>query len=329
MVGKALKLLVAATAAAILATGAALAQAFPTRTVTLVVPFAAGGPTDIVARVIAERMAETLGQGVIVENIAGAAGTTGALRVARGDKDGYQLLMGPMSTMTFAPSLYPNVGFDPLGTLEPVGLVASAPMLLVAGKSVPAKNMADFRTRAALPGAALKNGNAGVGSTSHLACLLMNRELKIESIMVPYRGTGPAINDLLAGQIDYVCDQVTSLMGQVQANAVTPIALLAPTRSPVLPNVPTAAEAGLPGVEMLVWNAIFAAKGTPKDVVARLNQAIVKGLDTPVARERFAALGAEAPAASMRSPEALGRMHEADLAKWSALIKAADIKVSQ
>jgi tripartite-type tricarboxylate transporter receptor subunit TctC len=329
MIRSMLKTLGAAAAMAVLAAGAALAQAFPSRTITLVVPFAAGGPTDIVARVIAERMAETLGQSVIVENVAGAAGTTGALRVARGDKDGYQLLMGPMSTMTFSPSLYPNVGFDPLGTLEPVGLVASAPMLLAASKGMPASNMAEFRARAAAPGVILKNGNAGVGSTSHLACLLMNRELKIEATMVPYRGTGPAINDLVAGQIDYICDQVTSLMGQVQGNAVTPIALLAPTRSPILPNVPTAAEAGLPGVEMLVWNAVFAAKGTPKEVIARLNEAIVKGLDTPVARERFAALGAEAPGSAMRSPEALGRMHAADLAKWSALIKAADIKVTQ
>jgi tripartite-type tricarboxylate transporter receptor subunit TctC len=309
--------------------GVAFAQAFPSRTVTLVVPFAAGGPTDIIARAIADRMGESLGQNVIVENVAGAAGTTGALRVARGDKDGYQLLMGPMSTMTFSPSLYPNVGFDPLNSLDPVGIVASAPIMLVVGKDVPAKTMAEFRSYATSTGANLKNGNAGVGSTSHLACLLLNRELKIDPVMVPYRGTGPAINDLLAGQINYICDQVTSLMGQVQGGSITPIAVMAPTRSPVLPDVPTAAEAGVPGVDMMVWNAIFAPKGTPKDVIAKLNEAIVKGLDSPAARERFRLLGAEAPPADMRSPEALGRMHAADLAKWGALIKAADIKVAQ
>jgi tripartite-type tricarboxylate transporter receptor subunit TctC len=315
--------------AAALTAGAALAQAFPSRPIMLVVPFAAGGPTDIIARVIAERMGEQLGQSVIVENVAGAAGTTGALRVARGDKDGHQILMGPMSTMTFSPSLYPNVGFDPLNSLDPVGIVASAPIMLVAAKNVPATTMAEFRAHAASAGANLKNGHAGVGSTSHLACLLLNREFKIDPVTVPYRGTGPAINDLLTGQINYICDQVTSLMGQVQAGTITPIAMLAPTRSPVLPNVPTAAEAGVPGVDMLVWNAVFAPKGTPKEVIARLNEAIVKGLDSPAARERFRMLGAEAPPPEMRSPEALGRMHAADLAKWGALIKAADVRVAQ
>jgi tripartite-type tricarboxylate transporter receptor subunit TctC len=307
----------------------AMAQTFPARPITLVVPFAAGGPTDIIARAIAERMTETLGQNVIVENVAGAAGTTGALRVARADKDGHMLLMGPMSTMTFSPSLYPNVGFEPQRDLDPVGIVASAPIMLVASTKIPVKSIADLRAHAATPGVQLNNGNAGVGSTSHLACLLLNRELKINATMVPYRGTGPAIQDLVGGQVQYICDQVTSLMGQVQAGTITPVAMMAPTRSPVLPDVPTAAEAGVPGVDMLVWNAIFAPKGTPREVVMKLNEAIGKGLESPAARDRFRALGAEAPTPDMRSPEALARMHAADLAKWGALIKAADVRVTQ
>jgi tripartite-type tricarboxylate transporter receptor subunit TctC len=307
---------------------AALAQGYPARAITLVVPFAAGGPTDIIARAIAERMGETLGQNVIVENVAGAAGTAGAARVVRADKDGYTILMGPMSTMSFSPALYPNAGFDPVKDLEPVGIVASAPIMLAASAKVPAKTMAEFRAHARSQGNALTNGNAGVGSTSHLACLLLNRELGINAVMVPYRGTGPAIQDLVGGQVHYICDQVTSLMGQVQSGTITPIAMMAPTRSAVLPEVPTTAESGVPGVEMLVWNAVFAPKGTPAEVITRLNEAIGKGLDSPIARDRFRMLGAEAPPPAQRTPAALGAIHAADVAKWGALIKAADVRVT-
>jgi tripartite-type tricarboxylate transporter receptor subunit TctC len=318
-------------AMAAIALGASLpaaAQTYPNRPVVIVVPFAAGGPTDIVARVIGESLSTTLGQQFVIENAAGAAGTTGAARVARATPDGYTLLMGPMSTMSFSPSLYPNAGFDPLKDLEPVGIVASAPIMLVASKALPVSNFAEFTQLARSKGAEMVNGNAGVGSTSHLACLLLNREIKASATMVPYRGTGPAIQDLVGGQVHYICDQVTSLMGQVQSGAVTPLAMLAPARSPVLPNVPTAAEVGVPGVEMVVWNALFAPKGTPPDVVARINAAISKGLDTPAAEQRFRTLGAEAPAAAMRTSEALARIHAADVAKWGGLIRTSDIKVS-
>ncbi|MCA0422033.1 MAG: tripartite tricarboxylate transporter substrate binding protein [Proteobacteria bacterium] len=309
-----------------LSTGAVLAQAFPSKPITLVVPFAPGGPTDIVARVIAARMGETLGQTVVVDNVAGAAGTIGAAKVARSAKDGYTLLMGPMSTMSFSPALYPESGFDPIKDFEPVGLVASAPILLVASKKAPVTTIAELKDQAKTQGFA--NGNAGVGSTSHLACLLLNQKLGINPLMAAYRGSGPAIQDLVSGQVHYICDQVTSLTSHVAGGTVTPIAIMASTRSPALPNVPTAAEVGVQGVDMLVWNGVFAPKGTPADVIDKLNDAIVKGLDRPESQERFKSLSAEAPVGDARKPAALGKMLAADVEKWGGLIKAAGIKVN-
>lgn len=306
---------------------AAHAQGYPSRPITMVVPFAPGGPTDIVARIAAERMSQIFGQQVVVENVAGAAGTTGATRVARAAPDGYTILMGPMSTMSFSPALYPRLAFNPLTDFEPVGIVASAPIMLVANKNLPGKTLADFAAHLKANTASINNGNAGVGSTSHLACTLLNNRMGVSPTLVPYRGTGPALQDVVAGQIGYLCDQVTSLMGQVQAGAVQPLAVLAPTRSPVLPNVPTATEAGMAGVDMVVWNAVFAPKGTPPEIVAALNAAIAKAIDDPSSRERFLQLGAEAPPADQRSPQALGRIHAADVAKWGEVIRQANIKV--
>lgn len=321
-----MKRIIAAAFAGLLGVGAAMAQGFPNKPISMVVPFAPGGPTDIVARVIAARMTETLGQTVVVENVAGAAGTIGAAKVARAGKDGYTLLMGPMSTMSFSPALYPESGFDPVKDFEPVGLVASAPILLVASKKVPASTVAELKEQAKTAGFA--NGNAGVGSTSHLACLLLNQKLGINPLMASYRGSGPAIQDLVGGQVHYMCDQVTSLTSHVAAGTVTPLAIMAPTRSPALPNVPTAKEAGIEGVDMLVWNGVFAPKGTPADVIDKLNDAIVKGLDKPESQERFKSLSAESPVGEARKPAMLGKMLAADVDKWGALIKAAGIKVT-
>lgn len=305
----------------------AFGQAFPSRPITMVVPFAPGGPTDIVARIVAERMSQTLGQQVVVENVAGAAGTTGANRVARADPDGHTILMGPMSTMSFSPALYPNLAFNVLTDFEPIGIAASAPILLVANKALPAKTLAEFSAHLKANAATINNGNAGVGSTSHLACTLLNRRIGANPTSVPYRGTGPAIQDLVAGNVGYICDQVTSLMGQVQAGAVQAVAVLAPTRSPVLPNVPTAREAGMEGVEMVVWNAVFAPKATPAPIIAALNAALRRAIDDPAATARFLQLGAEAPAEADRTPEALRRVHAADVAKWGEVIRAAEIRV--
>jgi tripartite-type tricarboxylate transporter receptor subunit TctC len=303
----------------------ALTQGYPSRVITMVVPFAAGGPTDIVGRIVAEHMSRTLGQAVVIENVAGAAGTTGAARVAKSAADGYTIMVGPMSTMSFTPALYPKLAFNPLSDFEPIGVAASAPIMLVVSNTIPAPKLSDFTAYMKENAGKLTNGNAGVGSTSHLACLLMNNRVGATITMVPYRGTGPALQDVVGGQIGYLCDQVTSLMSQVKAGAVRPLAVLAPVRSPVLPDVPTASEAGMSGIDMVVWNALFAPKGTPPEVIAKLNDALGKAIADPNSREKFLQLGAEPPAETQRSPEALRQLHAADVAKWGEVIRAANI----
>jgi len=303
----------------------ALAQSYPSRHITMVVPFAAGGPTDIVGRIVAEHMSRTLGQQIVVENAAGAAGTTGAGRVAKAEADGYTILVGPMSTMSFTPALYPKLAFNPLTDFEPIGVAASAPIMLVVSNTIPAAKLSEFTDYMKANAAKLTNGNAGVGSTSHLACLLLNNRAGATVTMVPYRGTGPALQDVVGGQVSYLCDQVTSLMAQVKANAVRPLAVLAPTRSPVLPEVPTASEAGMSGIDMVVWNALFAPKGTPPEIIEKLNAALQKAATDTASRERFLQLGAEPPPENQRSPDALRKLHAADVAKWGEVIRAANV----
>lgn len=321
---------IALSSAAFIALGSiqALAQqSFPIRYITMIVPFAAGGPTDIVGRIVAEHMSRTLGQQVVVENVAGAAGTTGAARVAKAAPDGHTILVGPMSTMSFTPALYPKLAFNPLTDFEPIGIAASAPIMLVTNNAVPAAKLSEFTDYMKANTAKLTNGNAGVGSTSHLACLLLNNRVGASVTLVPYRGTGPALQDVVSGQVSYLCDQVTSLMAQVKANAVRPLAVLAPTRSPVLPDVPTAAEAGMSGIDMVVWNALFAPKDTPPEIVEKLNGALLKAITDPASREKFLQLGAEPPPESQRSPQALRQVHSADVAKWGEVIRSANITI--
>ncbi|ANY77742.1 hypothetical protein BB934_05420 [Microvirga ossetica] len=302
-------------------------QSFPSRYITMIVPFAAGGPTDIVGRIVADHMSRTLGQQVVIENVAGVAGTIGAARVAKAEPDGHTLLVGPMSTMSFSPALYPKLAFNPLTDFEPIGIAASAPIMLVTNNTIPATQLSEFTDYLKANPAKLTNGNAGVGSTSHLACLLLNNRVGASVTLVPYRGTGPALQDVVSGQVGYICDQVTSLMSQVQAKAVKPLAVLSPTRSPVLPDVPTASEAGMSGIDMVVWNALFAPKGTPPEIVEKLNSALQKAITDPASREKFLQLGAEPPPESQRSPQALRQIHAADVTKWGEVIRGANIKV--
>jgi tripartite-type tricarboxylate transporter receptor subunit TctC len=321
---------IALSAAAVLTLGSiqALAQqSFPSRYITMIVPFAAGGPTDIVGRIVAEHMSRTLGQQVVIENVAGVAGTLGAGRVAKAEPDGHTILVGPMSTMSFSPALYPKLAFNPLTDFEPIGIAASAPIMLVTNNSIPVTKLSEFAEYMKANPGKLTNGNAGVGSTSHLACLLLNNRVGASVTLVPYRGTGPALQDVVSGQVGYLCDQVTSLMSQVQAKTVRPLAVLAPTRSPVLPDVPTASEAGMSGIDMVVWNALFAPKGTPPEIIERLNAALIKAITDPASREKFLQLGAEPPPENQRSPQALRQIHAADVAKWGDVIRGAKITV--
>ena len=321
---------IAFSAAAFLTLGSiqALAQqSFPSRYITMIVPFAAGGPTDIVGRIVAEHMSRTLDQQVVIENVAGVAGTIGAGRVAKAEPDGHTILVGPMSTMSFSPALYPKLAFNPLTDFEPIGIAASAPIMLVTNNAIPVTKLSEFIDYMKANPNKLTNGNAGVGSTSHLACLLLNNRVGASVTLVPYRGTGPALQDVVSGQVGYLCDQVTSLMSQVQAKTVRPLAVLAPTRSPVLPEVPTASEAGMSGIDMVVWNALFAPKGTPPEIVEKLNSALLKAISDPVSREKFLQLGAEPPPESQRSPQALRQIHASDVAKWGEVIRGANITV--
>ncbi len=306
----------------------AQAQTFPNRPITIIVPFAAGGPTDIVARVIAAQFSSSLGQQAVVENVVGAAGTVGLVRAARAAPDGYTLLLAGMSTMSFSPTIYPNIPAHAITSFDPVGIVASAPIVLVVGKQVPAKTLKEFAAHLQSQGDKVVNGHAGVGSSSHLACALLNSRLGTKPSIVPYKGTAPAMNDILSGQVHFLCDQTTSVMQQVKAGAVNALAVLAQQRSPALQDVPTVAEAGYPGTEMVLWNAVFTPKGTPPEIVKQINAAIVKGIEAPAARKSFSDLGAEPPPPDQRSPEALGRIHAADVEKWGKVIRDAGSKAN-
>jgi tripartite-type tricarboxylate transporter receptor subunit TctC len=302
------------------------AQPYPSKPVTIIVPFGAGGPTDIVARVIAESLGSSLGQRFIVENAPGAAGITGSARAARAAPDGYTLLMGPMSTMSFSPTFYPNAPVHTLKDFEPVGIVASAPIVMVGSKDIPGNTLKEF-VASAKKKAKLANGNAGAGTTSHLACVMLNARFGLDPAIVPYKSSGAAVADILTGTIDYVCDQSTSVMGQVSAGTIKPLAVLAPSPSPALKGVPTIAQAGYPGAEMVVWNALFAPKGTPSAIITQLNAAIAKGIDDPAALERFQKLGAEPPTAADRPAQARAKNRAGDGEQWGKGVRDANIEL--
>jgi len=318
------RLVVAAWAALVLAAPSALAQNYPTRPVTIIVPFAAGGPTDIVARIVGEYFSKTLGQQFIVENIAGAGGTTGIARGAQAKPDGYTIMMGHMGTHGAAPALYPNLRYDPVKGFEPIGMVAGTPILIVARKDFPAKDLKEFIAKAKDTSTRLSQAHAGVGSVSFTTCTLLTSQLGAKHHrVVAYRGTGPALNDMVGGQVDYMCDQIVNLVEQVKGGAIKAYAIATAERSPALPDVPTSKEAGFPEYEVSAWNALFAPKNTPKDIVTKLNQTLVKALDDPATRKRLLDLGSVLPEGNERSPEALAELVRKEVARWTPILKAA------
>lgn len=314
-------------AALAIATVPAQAQTtnYPNRTIALIVPFAAGGPTDVVARTIAERLSQEIGQPIVIENVVGAGGTTGALRGARAAPDGYTLVMGQMGTHALSVALYPKLAYDPVKDFLPVGMVASAPQILVARKDVAASSLKSFREFVRSKSGAISNAHAGVGSTSHVACLLFNADANVVPSYIAYRGTAPALNDLIAGHVDYMCDQVTNTVSQIRSGTVKAISLFAPSRSAVLPDVPTAAEEGSPGLNAVIWNALFLPAATPEEIVRKLNQALIKSLDHPQVAARFEQLGAVLPSSGERSPAYLGDLVKSEIARWSPIIRAAGV----
>ena len=319
-----MKRLAAAAFALALLPFSASAQSYPDRTITMVVPFAAGGPTDTVARLLAESMSNDLGEQVIVENVGGAGGTLGAGRVAKADPDGYTILLHHIGMATSA-TLYRTLPYNPRDDFAPIGLVTDVPMTIVArGDLEPADGLALVDYIKA-NGDKISYGNAGIGSASHLCGMLLMNALGVQMTTIPYKGTGPAMTDLLGGQIDLMCDQTTNTSSHIKAGKIKAYAVTTPTRVPSLPDVPTAAEAGMAGVEVAVWHALYAPKGTPQEAIDRLSASLKVALKDPKVVERFAELGTEPVAEDRATPEALAAFLPAEIDRWKPIIDAAGV----
>ncbi|PZQ81586.1 MAG: hypothetical protein DI549_13800 [Ancylobacter novellus] len=304
--------------------GAASAQDYPSRTVTMVVPFAAGGPTDTVARLVAESMSRSLGQQVIVENVGGAGGTRGAGQVAKSAPDGYTVLLHHIGQATSA-TLYRKLPYNVLTDFEEVGLVTDVPMTMIAKSGLEPKDIPGLVAYVKANKDKVIYGNAGVGSASHLCGMLFMSALGTQMTTVPYQGTGPAMNDLVGGQIDLMCDQTTNTTGQIKAGKVKAYGVTTPNRLKSLPDIPTFKEGGLPGFEIAVWHGMYAPKGTPKAAIDKLNAALVAALQDPKVVARFADLGTEPVALDRATPEVHQKFLEAEVAKWKPVIEQAGV----
>ena len=318
---------IAAFLAGCLLAASALADAYPQRTVTMIVPFAPGGPTDVIARIVAEGMSGKLGQRIVVENVAGAGGTTGSERARNAAPDGYTLIAGHMGTHAAAYSLYAKPKYDPRTDFEPIGIAASAPIVLFARKDFPAKTLTEFVAAVKAGGETIKIGHSGVGSNAHLTCAMFSGLIGAKPTQVAYRGNAPLMTDMLGGTIDFSCDQIIAIAPQVQSGSVTAYAIAGESRSAALPDVPTTAEAGLPAYQADTWTALFAPKGTPDAILARLNEAYGKALDDPMVRRRLDELGAAIPPPARRTRAALADLVARDTARWAKVIEAAGIRL--
>lgn len=305
--------------------GAADSFSFPARQINIVVPFAAGGPSDTMARLIAQGLTEKFSTRVIVENVAGAGGTLGSARVAKADPDGHTLVFGNIGTHAANAGLFKKLPYDPESDFVPVALIASVPFVVAVKKALPVADFMAFRSRASESPAPLTYGSAGIGSASHLACLLLDAAMGAKASHVPYRGVAPAMNDLIAGQIDFMCDQTVTMIPQIQGGTIKPLAVM--SRAPVaqLPLLPTVVAAGLPDVEVEAWNAVFAPKGTPRPIVDQLFAAVSDALAVPAVRARFVELGAIMPSREAAAPDALRAHVAAEVRKWVPIIRTAGV----
>ena len=316
-------LVAAAGAASLVATGAALAQAaFPSKPVTVVVPFSAGGPTDVVARLIAVPMGKALGQTVIVDNALGAGGTIAAAKVARAAPDGYTIFLHHMG-MSTAPALYRKLSFDPLKDFEYIGQVVDVPMTLLARKDFPAKDFKELLAHVKANGNKVTLANAGLGAVSHLCGLLFMSQVGVELTTVPYKGTGPAMNDLLGGQVDLLCDQTTQTVPFIKDGRIKVYGVTTHNRLASLPNVPTLDEQGLKGFEVKVWHGIYAPKGTPQPIVDKFGAALRTALKDPTVVQRMTELGADIVPEAKQTTEGLRSWLKPEIDKWGALIRSA------
>ena len=303
----------------------ARAQDYPSRSITVIVPFPAGGASDVVARIVTNQMSKSLGQPFIIENVGGAGGTLGSARAAAAAPDGYTLLAAAMGSHVAAPVLTPNVRYDPVVDFVPIGITAHSPAVVIARKDFPAKDLKEFVAVLRQQGGALKQAHGGIGASSHMACLLFTEEIGAKPTLVAYRGSGPALNDLVGGHVDFMCEQSVSVADQVLAGSVKAYAVSAPERLTTLPNVPTAKEAGV-NYEMSVWSGLFAPKGVPPEVVAKLADALDKALDEPVVRETLAKLGGSIPAKAERNPPAFDRFVRSEIARWAPILAATRVE---
>ena len=306
--------------------GFANAQIFPDRTLTMVIPFAAGGPTDVLGRVMAQRMGEILGQTVIVENIGGAGGMNGGKKVADSKPDGYTMLLGTVGTQAQGQTLYKHPLYNALTDFTPVALIADVPIVLIARKDLPVNNFKDFVTYAKANASKMQFGSAGAGSATHLGCVVLNTAMGTDIVHVPYKGTGPAMQDLIGGRIDYLCEIISTAKPQIDGGRVKALAIMTKERSPVEPNLPTTLEQGL-DVQAYTWNAIYLPKGAAADVVKKLNEAAIAAMTTSAVRDRLESIGAMVVAPDRRSPEYLGKFTADEIKKWEAPIKSSGVSV--
>jgi len=321
------KLIVAVVTAMTFSILPAGAQTYPSRPITIIVPFAAGGPTDALARVLGERMRQSLQQTILVENITGAGGTIGVARAVRAAPDGYTVSIGHLGTHVINGAIYP-LPFDLVNDLAPVALIASNPMMIVSKNDVPAKNLKELITWIKANNGRVSAGTAGVGSAAHFSGVYLEQLIDVKLQFVPYRGTAPALQDLLGGQIDLMVDQAANSLAQVQAGKIRAYGITADKRLPAAPNVPTVDEAGLPGFYVSLWSGLWVPKATPKEIIAKLNAAVVEALADPAVQKRFADVGLEVPPLDKQTPEALAAHQQAEVKKWWPMIKAANITVN-
>jgi tripartite-type tricarboxylate transporter receptor subunit TctC len=324
-----MKIRVAAIAWAALIAGvtAGVAQNYPSKPITMIVPFAAGGPTDALARVLGDRMRQTLGEAVVVENVTGAGGTIGVTRAVKAAPDGYTLSVGHLGTHVINGAMY-TLPFDLVNDLDPIALVASNPMMVVSKNDVPAKDLKGLIAWIKANPGKVTAGTAGVGSGAHFSGVYFQQLIGTELQFVPYRGTGPALLDLVAGQIDIIVDQASNSLPQVQAGKIRAYAITDKKRLAAAPDIPTVGEAGLPDLQIELWSGIWVPKGTPKDIVAKLNAAVIEALADPAVKKRFAEVGLDVPPVAQQNPAALASHQQAEVKKWWPMIKAANIKAN-
>jgi len=321
-----MRYLVAAIAAAVTLSGPAMAQDYPSRSITMVAPFPAGGPTDTVARIMAERMRVTLGQSIVVENITGAGGTIGMGRVARGTPDGYTLAVGNWTNQVGGAALY-ALPFDVLSDLEPVALLTASQLLILGKNDLPASDLRELMAWLKANPGKVTAGTVGTGSAAHICQVYLQTHIGTTFQFVPYRGGAPALQDLVAGQIDLSCLEAATVLPQVRAGRIKAFAVMAKSRWFGAPEIPTADEAGATGVNMPFWHGLWAPKGTPKEIVAKVNAAVVEAFADPGVRAQFAKIGHEIPPRAEQTPEALFAYHKAETEKWWPIIRAANIKM--